>query len=180
MTFLAQRRIIPCIKCCHFVESLYIKECNISVKGIRSYFNETYSCAKLYKGARHFFERNIVISRDLQLRKVLFKRYRGSWKEDRLTTKWIPLSNNFNRLWYSLKQGGCKYVQSLLQKGVKHSIPKACIDTKKTRYFEIEPLGVVFFGIYMSWLYACSTPFHTSETPEQNRRHQFEETKSFL
>ena len=39
---------------------------------------------------------------------------------------------------------------------------------------------VVFFERYLSWLYACNTPFHMSETPEQNRQHHFEETKYFL
>jgi hypothetical protein len=76
----------------------------------------------------------------------------------------------FNRLWYSLKQGWCKYVQGLLNKGVNHlNLIQNHALIQKTHYFEVEPLGVctvVFLERYMSWLFACNTPFHMFETPE--------------
>ena len=59
-------------------------------------------------------------------------------------TKWNPLSKDFNRRWYSLKQGWgwCKYVQSLLHKGVIHLIQNHALMQTQTHYFEVEPAGV--------------------------------------
>ena len=99
-----------------------------------------------YKGVEHFFQRNIELFQWTYSCAKFCSRGKGVYgNRTELRKKRNPLSNHFNRLWYSLKRGLCKYVQSLLHKGVNHLILNHAlihINTKQTHYFEVEPLGV--------------------------------------
>ena len=129
-------------------------------------FSKRLTAVQNYKGVQHFFQRNIELFQRTYSCAKFCSRGKGVYgrrtelrQKDRITTKRNPLINHFYRLWYSLKQGWCKYVQGLLHKGVNHVIQNHAL-IQKTHYFEVEPLGVC------TWLFACNTPFHMFETPE--------------
>ena len=104
-----------------------IKECSFLWKEHKVIFNETYTCAKLWRSAA-FFERDIELF-SIRLRAVQ-KRYTIDFrKDDSITSEWNPSSNHFKRLICGIPQRmfWCKYVQNFLHTRVNHLIEKHAI-----------------------------------------------------
>ena len=113
------------------------KEWGIHLKGISSSFQRDLQLCKvllpigsmyaIYGNIYHQYTPNVSIytihgSYGL-------KRYRNSWKEDRITTKWNPFFVTMKKTNYGIPwtKCWCKYVQNLLHKGVSHLIENHAI-----------------------------------------------------
>ena len=150
-------------------------------------FKETYSCAKLWRSAAFHWKEYSHFQRNLHLCKVLLKRQRKIWKQDRITTKWNPLSNHFNRLWCSLKKVLVQVCAKPPSQGSERFDWKLSNNTKK-HYYEVEPLGVCsivwkiqfmqFMGVCMPYM-QYARPYYMSEAPEQNRQHIWQRGTAF-
>ena len=104
-------------------------------------FSKRLTAVQNYKGVKHLCARNMeLFSKGLTVCKVLLKRYRNLWKEDRRRQKWNSLSNHFNQLWYSLNKVLAQVCAKPPSQGSEPFHGKPCNSEKKC--YEVESLDV--------------------------------------